>query len=71
MPISMDPGDKESHMQKIHDEMLKRIVYFLAFPAFILFASLLWLSYDWPGLFKALVQAQRPKKTLSQVKLVK
>ena len=48
-------------MEDIHTEMLKRLIIFLALPAFVLFSSIIWLTIDWPGLTKSVIENRRRK----------
>ena len=61
VPIPLNKENDASHMEDIHTEMLKRLVIFLALPAMILFSSIIWLTYDWPGIVKAIIDNRRRK----------
>ena len=59
--IPLNKENDASHMEDIHTEMLKRLVIFLALPAFVLFSSIIWLTIDWPGLTKSVIENRRRK----------
>ena len=59
--IPLNKENDASHMEDIHTEMLKRLIIFLALPAFVLFSSIIWLTIDWPGLTKSVIENRRRK----------
>ena len=61
VPIPLNKENDASHMEDIHTEMLKRLLIFLALPAMVLFSSIIWLTYDWPGIVKAIIENRRRK----------
>ena len=52
--VETNKEGEASFLEDIHNEMLKRLVFFLLLPAVVLFSSILWLTFDWPGIIRTL-----------------
>ena len=67
VPILVDEGET-SLLAEVRNEMLKRLVFFLLMPAVVLFSSILWLTFDWPSIIKAVTSQPITTPKLKKLK---